>query len=804
MKTITRLTILMAFMMSVTVTAFSQARVQVIHNSADMAAQTVDVWLDDNLLIDNFEFRTATPFIDAPADMDFTISIQPANSKGPDNPLWSRTYVLEDGETYILVANGIVEPQGYNPLKPFDIYVYNMGREIASEASQSDVLVFHGATDAPVVDVVEVGVGAGTLVDDLDYSAFDGYLELPVEDYQLQIRDASGTQVVAQYAAPIKSLELGGQAMSILASGFLNPDNNNKGPSFGLYVAFASGGELIPLPQSNVSTARLQVIHNAADTNASEVDLWVNGEKMIDNFPFRYATPFADAPAGSTLDIRILPANSTSPDNPLWSGLFSLEGGKKYILVANGIVAANGYSPVQPFNLFVYDEAREMAGMSDFTDMLVFHGATDAPAVDIRDPQSGTVIVNDMSYGDFEGYLELPTDNYVLELTDMNGDATVGYYNVPLADLNLQNQAVTVVASGFLNPSNNNNGPSFGLFVALPQGGQMMELTQANVQKPKARVQVIHNSADRSAQVVDVWMNGDMLIDNFAFRTASPFVDVPAEEDITIDILPFDSDDNANPIASYTYNLSENETYILVANGLINQEDYTLFQAFDIYVYPQAREMAMDNSMTDVLVFHGATDAPTVDVVEVGAGAGTIVDDLSYGNFAGYLELPTADYILELRDENQEVSVANYLAPLATLGLEGAAISVVASGFLNPAENDNGPSFGLFVALPSGGELLQLTSTTSVEEEETKQIEKLNIYPNPARSFINVDFDIKNDDTVEISILDLTGKVLANYTSNESGNVRKQFNVDGMPEGLYLIRFASNDEVQTRKLKVVR
>ena len=39
------------------------ARVQIIHNSADMAAQSVDVYLNNELLLDNFSFRTSTPFI---------------------------------------------------------------------------------------------------------------------------------------------------------------------------------------------------------------------------------------------------------------------------------------------------------------------------------------------------------------------------------------------------------------------------------------------------------------------------------------------------------------------------------------------------------------------------------------------------------------------------------------------------------------------------------------------------------------------------------------------------------------------
>ncbi|MDP3462702.1 MAG: DUF4397 domain-containing protein, partial [Bacteroidales bacterium] len=195
-----------SLLLSLNLTAFSQARVQVIHNSADAAAAVVDVWLNNTLLIDNFEFRTASSFIDAPAGTEFTIAIQPSNSTSPENPLWSQQYTLMNGETYILVANGLIDTDNYDPFVPFDIYVYAMGREEATNMMNTDVLVFHGSTDAPTVDVVEVGVGAGTIVDDLAYGNFDGYLELPTLDFSLQVRNAAGTDVVAQYAAPLATL----------------------------------------------------------------------------------------------------------------------------------------------------------------------------------------------------------------------------------------------------------------------------------------------------------------------------------------------------------------------------------------------------------------------------------------------------------------------------------------------------------------------------------------------------------------------------------------------------------------------
>ena len=229
------------------------------------------------------------------------------------NPIWSENYTLADGETYILVAEGIVSPSGYNPATPFDIAVYPTARENANMTDKTDVLVHHGSTDAPTVDVYETGVGAGMIVDNLMYADFAGYLELGVLDYVLEIRDETGTVTVASYDAPLATLGLDGAAISVVASGFLNPANNSNGPAFGLYVALATGGDLVMLPVHETN-ARVQVIHNSADAAASVVDVWLDNTLLIDNFAFRTASPFVDAPAGVEFTIAIKDQNSTSPD----------------------------------------------------------------------------------------------------------------------------------------------------------------------------------------------------------------------------------------------------------------------------------------------------------------------------------------------------------------------------------------------------------------------------------------------------------------------------------------------------------
>ena len=59
-------------------------------------------------------------------------------------------------------------------------------------------------------------------------------------------------------------------------------------------------------------TARLQVIHNAADPGAVSVDIYLNGTLLLDNFEFRDATPYIDAPAGTPINIGVAGPNSMS------------------------------------------------------------------------------------------------------------------------------------------------------------------------------------------------------------------------------------------------------------------------------------------------------------------------------------------------------------------------------------------------------------------------------------------------------------------------------------------------------------
>ncbi|MCB9200272.1 MAG: DUF4397 domain-containing protein [Flavobacteriales bacterium] len=350
----------------------------------------------------------------------------------------------------------------------------------------------------------------------------------------------------------------------------------------------------------------------------------------------------------------------------------------------------------------------------------------------------------------------------------------------------------------------NSSGPAFGLWAALASGGPLVELPAASI--PMARVQVMHNSADAAASSVDVWLNDGLLLDDFAFRTASPFVDAQAGVPFDVTIAGPGSTDTTSAVARYTYELDADETYILVANGIVSGSGYMPVQPFDIYVFGGARETATSGAgNTDILVFHGSTDAPTVSVVETAVlGGATLVSNMSYGEFGNnaYLEPPTNDYTLEIQAGG--TPVVAYDAPLATLGLQGEAITVLASGFLDPTMNSNGPAFGLWVALAGGGPLVELPISTSVNELD--RLTGFTAWPNPANDILYVDLNTVEGLQASMVLTDMTGRTVrrTDGLNLAAGESRLVMDMQGLSEGLYQLSIVGNDVIRTAQVQVMR
>jgi hypothetical protein len=326
------------------------ARVQVIHNAADPAAASVDIYLmegtNELLKLDDFAFRAATPFVDAPAGVDLSVIVALPSSSGPTDGVVTTIPIgqLADMGKYVVFANGVLDPTQFaaNPEARgigFELLVKDMAQE-ESTSDNVEFFVLHGATDAPAVDVIARDVA--TLVDNAAYTDMTGYIPVPAASYILDVTPAEDNEtIVASFTADLSGL--GGGSAAVFASGFLTPSANQNGEAFGIFAALANG-TVVEFP-AYVPQARVQVIHNAADPAAALVDIYLmnddHGQLLkLDDFAFRAATPFVDAPAGVDLSVIVaLPSSSGPTDGVVTTiPIGQLADMGKYVVFANGVL----------------------------------------------------------------------------------------------------------------------------------------------------------------------------------------------------------------------------------------------------------------------------------------------------------------------------------------------------------------------------------------------------------------------------------------------------------------------------------
>lgn len=636
--------------------AAAVARLQVIHNAP---SPTVDVYANGGLLIDDFQYRTATPFDFVPAGVPINIGIALDNSTSVNDTLVNFTATLENGKTYIVTASGIVGDLA----TPFTLNINSNARETAAVPGNVDVAVLHGSTNAPNVDVDAVFV-ANNLIADLAYGEFTPYLELPAAKYDLAVRAAGDPNVVASFRADLSGL--GGAAAYVFASGLLGDT-----PAFGLFAALPNG-VVVELPLT--PTAQVQVVHNSASPT---VDVYAGSTLLLDNFAYRTATPFVTVPADIDIDLGVALESSTSAGDAIYNQTVNLEEGKAYTVFAEGLVG----DPNTPFNLNAFEALTTGTGPTT-VDISVHHGSTDAPNVDVSAVFENLTISN-LGYGESTPYLALPATLYDFAIRAAGSPDVVAMYRADLSTLG--GAAARVFASGTLAGT-----PAFGLFAVLPNG-TVIELPAT----PTARVQVIHNSPE---PVVDVYAGNDRLIDDFAFRTATPFVTLPADRDFTVGIAPADSDEPGDAIATFPFTLAEGENYLVTASGIVGDLTYP----FTLLVNGNAREAGIDPNLVDVAVLHGSPGAPNVDVDALFL-ADNLIQDLAYSENTPYLGLEPGKYDLAVRAAGDPNIVAAYRADVS--GLAGGAAYVFASGILGGS-----PGFGLFAAL-ADGTVLELPAT---------------------------------------------------------------------------------------------
>ncbi|SEO78950.1 protein of unknown function [Halogranum amylolyticum] len=194
-------------------------------------------------------------------------------------------------------------------------------------------------------------------------------------------------------------------------------------------------------------------------------------------------------------------------------------------------------------------------------------------------------------------------------------------------------------------------------------------------------VRVAHASPD--APNVDVYVDGDVVLEDVPFRTVSDYLDVPTgTRTVTItaagdeETVAFEGDVEVGAGA-----------YTVAAIGELTSED-TEFQP--LVVEDDLSDPASESAR--VTLVHASPDAPAVDVT-AGDGETVVFDGVAFGE-TGTAEVPAGDYTLEIRGDTD--SNDGEVVTTVDVTLEGGAVySAFALGYLSPDDEPASESFGV-------------------------------------------------------------------------------------------------------------
>ena len=317
-----------------------------------------------------------------------------------------------------------------------------------------------------------------------------------------------------------------------------------------------------------------------------------------------------------------------------------------------------------------------------------------------------------------------------------------------------------------------------------------------NEVEQNAQVQILHNSP---YPVVDIYVDGVLALEDVAYRTSTGLIDLPLNTEVGI--APADGD----VIANFPFDLVENGSYVVVASGIVGDDTHP----FDLLA-STLEPAAIDNDHFGLKVMHGVTDAPAVDIY---ANGNLLVENLAYGDFQGYLQIPVGNYTLDVTAHGSTNAVASFSAPLSSFG--GFSGVVYASGFLAPTETDS--AFTLILTTPSGYDVELPTTETSLDLFEDIYVNTPNDfviyqnYPNPFNPVTVIKYKLVNNSKVNIAIYDLLGnnivELFDGYQTSGSKNImwnaRNSLN-EPVSAGMYFYKIQVGDSYRVKRMMLLK
>jgi hypothetical protein len=182
----------------------------------------------------------------------------------------------------------------------------------------------------------------------------------------------------------------------------------------------------------------------------------------------------------------------------------------------------------------------------------------------------------------------------------------------------------------------------------------------------------------------------------------------------------------------------------------------------------------------------------------------TINDSINVGNYQVKF-----DYPLYFENDVRYIACVNSSSKNVLIGYDNISPSLYPSVYINrqpiittivDGTDYYASGFG-WNWIPSIS-LSMSKNTLSIEEKSILE-SSFNVYPNPATSVVNLSFKLENNSNVDVTVSDLTGKVVySNKMNKTAGSNSFVIDTKGLTSGMYVVSLATDNGIATRRISI--
>lgn len=412
--------------------------------------------------------------------------------------------------------------------------------------------------------------------------------------------------------------------------------------------------------QPTADSALVQVINNYAGAAQLQVLL---GDLDLGTLAQLDASAYLKVPAGEERQLLVVDVTKSEASPLLDTSLvWTVDG--SYTLILEG-------QSTEEVKLHINPRGQARAQIPFTIDFNFYQGYPAEPVLDIYIKDVG-VAAQGLVAHQFTEYSSALPGLYLLELIHPDIGATLLTFELDL-------RTETGTASTLLLASNEDGDLAIYRYDAAGNRS-ILPLVEF------ARLQLVQNIPNIE---VDIYLNDELFADNIAYRTATSFLQVRANQEISLEIKGAGSTPVEPAILTFNdLSFAAFSSTIMVLGG-----DGTATSPVDLFSLHEVPESASENDQISLGFFHGTTDVQRLSFL--GEQFELFAPDLGFGDFGAHQDFTAGELVFATRAEETGRVLGFFGADLSTKG--GQSGLVFASGIIAGSQ-----TFGLFVAFADG------------------------------------------------------------------------------------------------------